>query len=460
MFKPKILLFALFATVAMLAPADGVKYVFLLIGDGYGANHCQLTESFLGRKLVMSQMPVNVLTSTTNVEGKTTDSGASGTAIACGVKTYNRAIGMGPDKQPVESLATKLHKKGFKIGMISSSPLTDATPAAHYAHQENRSMRKEIGLELATSGISFAGGAGVHDPTTLDDLRQAGWDVITGDKVLDRVRPGVQTFVDKSPYTPWPGDAAPTGPTLAEYLVKAIEHLNQTEGFFIMLENGRIDYAGHGNDAAMVWREVQAFDEAVAVALAFQTQHPDETLVIVTADHETGGLQIENLIPKQVPLLGNQQSPLSDLSWALDVLAEKLEGLEPDVVRLQRKTSLSKALATKIGITFTAAESAGIMAFLDQVLDAKNPKDLLVKTVKDAAVMRDTRVGVRFTTGGHTSARVNTWVKGPGAETFREPLENSDLPHLMQAIILPELLDTEYQQTRAARLEASAGRTP
>ena len=436
MFKSRLLLSLLLSVCATVAAADGVKYVFLLIGDGFGENHAALAENVAGRKLAMSRMPVHARMGTENVSSGVTDSAASGTAIACGIKTYNGAIGMDKDKHPVESLAMKLQKRGFRIGLISSSPLTDATPAAFYAHQEQRAMRKEIGLDLAASGIAFVGGAGVHDKSTLDDLRQAGWDVVEGSNVLARVKPDGQTFVNRSPYTPWPG-TAPESPTLAEYLAKAIERLDQPGGFFIMIENGRIDYAGHANDAGMIWREVLAFEEAVEVALAFQARRPDETLVIVTADHETGGLKLESPDPEKAQLLRKQQSPLDDLRWAMAVLAVKLEGLEPGAARRQRTNALVEALEKQLGLVFTAEERPEIEQSIIQALDAGNPTDALRQTVKLAAARRDVRVGIRFTTGGHTSTKVVTHAQGPGAERFAEPIENCDLPHRIQAIVLP-----------------------
>ncbi len=439
MFKHRFLLLSLslFFCCATMAFADGAKYVFLLIGDGFGANQATLTEFVAGRKLVMDRMPVHARMGTLNVTSNITDSAASGTAIACGVKTYNGAIGVDKDKQPVGSLAMKLQKQGFKIGLISSSPLTDATPAAHYAHQEKRSMHREIGHDLAGSGIAFAGGSGVHDKRTLDDLRRAGWNVIGGTNVLAQVKPGGQTFVNSNPYTAWP-NTKPATPTLAEYLTKAIEVLDNANGFFIMLENGHIDYAGHDNDAGKTWREVLAFEEAVEVALAFQAGRPDKTLVIVTADHETGGLQLESCDKEKAQLLRGQQSPLADLGWAMKVLAVKLEGVDAAAARRQRTQSLLAALEQQIGMTFTAEERAKLVELFGKALDAGNPTDGLRKAVSQAATWRDARVGIRYTTGGHSAAKVSIHTQGPGAERFVEPIENCDLPRLIsQAIQWP-----------------------
>lgn len=453
--KQALLVVLLGCTLTLAQASAGVKYIFLMIGDGYGANQRYVTEALTGEKLAMSQLPRSILTGTDNAFGATTDSAASGTAIACGMKTYNGSIGLDLERKPVESLASKLQKRGFKVAMISSSPLTDATPAAHYAHQEKRSMRKEIGLDLARSGIAFAGGSGVHDPTTYDDLRAAGWEVYEGSNALAKARAGVQTFVNDDPFTQWhPGETS-TSPTLAQYLTKTIELLDGPQGFFIMLENGHIDYSGHANDAGKMWREVVAFDEAVKVALAFQQQRPDETIVVVTADHETGGLEIDELNPEKLQLLRRQQAAKNDIYW-LELLFKAQAAGEKEEAQIK---ALLDGLEQGLGITFTTEERTSLTRPAakalktkeprEKMIAAKRPKGDLVKLLSDAFAMRDERCGLRYTTTGHSSNRVITDVQGPGTEIFEDPLENSDLPHLLQAIVAPSIDDSIYQRERA-----------
>lgn len=449
----RIRLFALALSVVFLVlntfAADDVKYVFLLIGDGYGQAQRHVTETLTGKKLAMSQMDQTLVTGHDNVFGKTTDSAASGTAIACGVKTYNSAIGLDKDKQPVESLAMKLQRKGFKIGLVSSSPLTDATPAAHYAHQLSRKMHKEIGLDMAKSGFQFIGGAGVHDKTTFDDLKAAGWEVLSGPEALSKARPGVQTFVNCNPFTPWNDGDVSESPTLAEYLRKVIELLDGPQGFFIMLENGHTDYAGHSNDAGKVWREVLALDEAVKVALAFQKERPNETIVIVTSDHETGGLEAPNPNRKKLQVLRKQKAPKADPLWSSVIPVTN----DPDVnVKSVTKQQI-KILQDALGISFTKNERDFLSKGIEKALKEKKPRSAFTKNmIGKVFSMRDERAGVKYTTGGHTSTPVFTDVQGPGTKIFEGPLENSDIPHLLQAILLPDLQDTEYINKRAKLL--------
>ncbi len=450
--KTTAYLSALLVMVASLALSDDVKYVFVLIGDGYGPIQRRATETLTGETLAMSRMEKTLFTGTDNAAGKTTDSAASGTAIACGVKTYNGVVGRDKQGRPVESIAMKLKEKGVKIGLISSSPLTDATPAAFYAHQAKRSMPREIGMDMAKSGITFIGGAGVQDTNTLTDLRTAGWSVIEGSNVLSQVKPGVQTFVNSAPYTPWnPGDT-PTSPTLAEYLSKAIEVLDGPNGFFIMLENGHIDHSGHNNDAGTMWREVLELDAAVKVALEFQAKHPAQTLVLVTADHETGGLQADNLDPAKLQILRRQRAPKNVKNWAPAELMAKSAAAAPPVAEGNRKAALLSSLQDYLGITFDDAERARVGDSIDKALAGKSPKDNMSKAFNDAFVMRDKRAGIRYTTGGHSSTKTITNVQGPGSDRFEDPLENSDIPHLLQAVVLPKLADRAYAKERAARV--------
>ena len=422
-----------------------VKYVFLLIGDGYGPNQRYITEALLGRKLAMSGLEATVPTGTNNISGGVTDSAASGTAIACGVKTYNGAIGLDNDGNPVESVAVQLQRRGFKIAMLSSSPLTDATPAAHYSHQKTRGMGREIGLDMARSGFDLFGGAGVMAPreAVFEMLAENGYALFQGKDALGKAEKGVKTFVDQAPYVPWDiAEADLPEHTHAGYLAKAIALLDNPTGFFIMLENGQIDGAGHSNDAGKMVREVIALDEAVKVALAFREQR-GETLVIVTADHETGGLTVDDLRVGELPLLWRQKGPKADIEKRL---RERLTAGDGE-------DALFAALADEFGCDFTPEERAAIQT----AQKPGNPGASARGMTAAAAWARDARLGFAFTTGGHSNQKIITNVQGPGAERFHEPMENSDIPHLIRSIMTPELVAPGYMEARrdAVRLADS-----
>lgn len=449
----KMLFVSLFIALTIVLNAADVKYVFVFVGDGYGENQRIITEAFTGKKLEMNSLPVVSRMGTNNAIGKTTDSAASGTALACGVKTGNGMIGVTPDGKPVESISKALKKSGFKIAIISSSPLTDATPAAHYANQKSRSMGDQIGEEMAKSGFDFFGGGVVGGKNTLTLLADNGYDVLTGTDSLAKVKKNQKTYVNSQPYTRWNfAEKEEEGLTLADYAAKAIELLKDNpQGFFIMLENGHTDYAGHSNDSGKLVREVLALDEAVKVALDFQAKHPDETLVVVTADHETGGLEIKKLNVEKLGILNDQTLSLIDANKQIRDMINKKE--KPDVI--------FEALEKAVGIKFTPEERAKIEPAV-VALATEERKSVYggnVAFVLDAYKMRDQRLGFEYTTGGHTSKKVVTYVKGPGQELFAGPLENTDIPRIIRQIVIPGT-DKEYEAKRKEIVALQALLTP
>lgn len=428
-----------------LCGAEKVKYIFVLIGDGFGPNQRAVGEAANGKKLAMNTLPVATLTGTNCVQGWTTDSAASGTAIACGVKTYNGAIGVDKDKKPLVSLAKDLKKKGFAIGIVSTCALTDATPAAQYANQEKRSMRKEIAGDLAKSGFDFFAGGNLsncyEDPDhgkgekNMREIIAGDYTIVT--KFSDVKDDDKKYFLTNPPHTCWPyckSHNHKNRRTLAQYLEKTIDVLmkKSKDGFYIMLECGRIDHAGHNNDAAKTAREVISFDKTIAVALDFQKKHPEETLVIITADHETGGLQIAD----QAKLQKRAAELLKQNGKKWVVTCE----ITPMIKEKKPAAAVVKKLAEQLGCSDFTSEEIKILEGLIETNYA-NPKTKIRRfsprdIVDKACEFRDAKIGLKYTTGGHSSTKIITNVIGPGCETFkRDDLENSSLKGLIEAII-------------------------
>ena len=441
-----------------------VKYVFVLIGDGFGPNQRAVAEAAVGKQLVMNSGDVFTPTDTNEIHGWTTDSAASGTAIACGIKTYNGAIGVDENKKPVESLSAALKReRGFSVGIISSCGLSDATPAAQYAHQEKRSMRNQIIADLAKSNVDFVGGSLLLHCNTnyiLDDpalppqektyrktLEAAGYTIYSGKPVkaaLDaeyeiiKNNPSVpmnKIYAGCQPYVDWnqkPG--ADKWISIGNYLTFAAESfaLTNKNGFFIMLECGWIDHSGHNNDSAWMIREVRAFDRAVATALEFQAAHPEETLVIVTADHETGGLQIVDAekMKKNVHLLWKQKMRKDKLGQELHAMIKKQMSANKIIAKLKDLMGFDK---------FTAEQLAQIKGMIETNYAPKNAKIRRIgggEIANKAAAWRDEYVGIKYTTGGHSNAKIITNAFGPGAELFKDPeLKNSTLRSKIEQII-------------------------
>ena len=325
----------LFLFVCLAAALYGApKYVILLIGDGFGSAQRTLVERTQNAPLFMSAFSTPVRTKTANALGETTDSAASGTAIACGVKTVKGALGVDRDLRPVESLAERLKRRGFKIGIITSSPLNDATPAAHYAHVESRKNYRAITEAMAASGFDFFGGKPPRadktqhkkdaDAHTRAALEKNGYLVYAGADVLARAQ---ETPLDQklcllqTPDAPHFGAPA-VEPTLADFTREALRRLENPNGFFLMVEKGDIDYSGHANDAGKLVWEVRDFDEVVRVVAAFQKAHPDDTLVVLTADHETGGLKLDNANRDSLARLLRQKAASTDLQKQIKAIAK------------------------------------------------------------------------------------------------------------------------------------------
>ncbi|PKP15417.1 MAG: alkaline phosphatase, partial [Bacteroidetes bacterium HGW-Bacteroidetes-22] len=236
-----------------------------------------------------------------------TCSAAAGTALATGEKTSINTIGMDSARtHPLRTIAERARAKGMKVGIMTTVSIDHATPACFYAHQPDRNMYYEIGTQLLSSGFDFFGGGGFKYPTGKNkdqpDLYQAvaakGYTIVKEQKVFDTVSVRslpmmvVNPVLSASSDMPYAMDSVSGSFSLSGIVKKAIEVLDNPKGFFMMVEGGKIDWAAHANDAAAIIGEVLELDKAIGYALEFYRQHPDETLIIVTADHETGGLAL------------------------------------------------------------------------------------------------------------------------------------------------------------------------
>jgi alkaline phosphatase len=282
-----------------------VNNVILCIGDGMG-----LAQVFAARvktmgkfgRLAMERMPVTGLVNTCSADALITDSGAAGTALAAGVKTNNGMIGMDPDGRPTPTILEACKKMGMATGLVATSTITHATPASFASHVLGRSDESAIAVQLLQNRVnvllgggwayfipaSAAGSKRTDKRDLIKEARKNGYAVARnktefeksgGENLLGLFEPGALT-----------GDSAE--PTLAGMTRRALELLSRNEkGFFLMVEGSQIDWAGHGNDLDGLIKCVVDFDEAVQTALEFAARD-SHTVVVVTADHETGGLGI------------------------------------------------------------------------------------------------------------------------------------------------------------------------
>lgn len=307
------------------------KYVFLFIGDGMSYPQIQLTNYFVSasenlnrgtavvkdeektildskNNLTMMDFPVSGSAQTYDSTSFAPDSASTATSIATGNKTWSGSINVSEDfSKEYETIAEKLKaQKDYKIGILSSVNLNHATPAAFYAHQASRSSYYDIGLELIESGFDYFAGGGLLKPTgsekDQEDLyalaEKSGYRIVKTQADAEALKPedGKVIVIDEhladSDSMAYELDRTEEQWSLADYVDKGIEMLDNENGFFMMVEGGKIDWACHANDAASTIADTIALDDAVQKAVEFYEEHPEETLILVTGDHETGGLTI------------------------------------------------------------------------------------------------------------------------------------------------------------------------
>lgn len=300
------------------------KYIFMFIGDGMGMGHVMATETYNrlvlnnDENILMMQFPVASMAMTYSASSPVTDSAAAGTALATGHKTKNGMIGMTPDSVAVTSIATELKAQGYGVGLVTSVAYDDATPAAFYAHQINRGMYEEINADGAKCGFNFLGGAGTHvaekskekAEQVFDNYRANGFTVAHGLDALSKANVGDKVLLTShAPVTPneigYTVDSIAGALTLQQLTTACLDHLKKVspDKFFMMVEGGNIDHAAHGNDGGTVVKEILNFNKCIRVAYDFYLQHPEETLIIITADHDTGGMTVGvNNGPKNITL--------------------------------------------------------------------------------------------------------------------------------------------------------------
>ena len=312
--------------------AAAPKYIFMFIGDGMSYPQIQLTNYFKsananaenpvkvtvneeekevlqsGNNLVMMNFPIAGSAQTYDSTSFAPDSASTATSIATGHKTWSGSINVSEDfTEEYETIAEKLKaQKDYKIGVISSVNLNHATPAAFYAHQASRNSYYEIGQELIESGFDYFAGGGLKKPDGAEGdqknlyelAEEAGYKVVKTQAEAEALtaEDGKVIVIDEhladSDAMAYELDRQEGEWALADYVNKGIEMLDNENGFFMMVEGGKIDWACHANDAGSTLADTIALDNAVAEAVEFYNEHPDETLIIVTGDHETGGLTI------------------------------------------------------------------------------------------------------------------------------------------------------------------------
>ena len=372
--------------------APKAKYVFYFIGDGMGATHVAAAEAYLAQErgvigmdpLCFTQFPVMGEATSFSASNIITDSSAAGTALSTGEKTINGMLSIAPDSTTnLKSISYKIHEAGYSVGVMSTTPINHATPAAFFGHNIKRGNYYAIGKELPETGFEFFAGGGLYHPKGKEgDEAVSLWDLIAeGGYTLAY---GYEDFKAKQdaehivlvqaegaeeicPYALGRPEGALTLPQIVEAAITVLER--NPKGFFLMAEGGLIDWTAHSQDLAGTIFEILDFDKAIAVADAFYARHPEETLIVVTADHETGGLALGR------------------------------KGYNYDL--------------TVIDKVKNASASTDVEKYMS------DPKSI-------DSINEEARVG--WTTYSHCGGPVPVWAKGVGSEQFAARQDNTDIP--------------------------------
>jgi len=284
--------------------------IILMIGDGTGL--AQIASGYFANNNQLTVMNLKHLglVTTRSATDFTTDSAASGTAYACGIKTFNYAIGVDLAKNPAPNIPEIVAKKGIVSGVVSTDALDGATPASFFAHQPNRGMANEIWADLPESElIFFAAGDKERFESRPDSTQKAVKEVFT---VVDNLNDPAYAKVARLGYLPTKVEAGYIVDGRTDFLPKSAryamdflkDHSNRKKGFFLMVEGARIDKACHANQFESMVKEMLDFDKAIAEAIKFADEDGN-TLVIISADHETGGLAVAEGNPARGEASGN-----------------------------------------------------------------------------------------------------------------------------------------------------------
>ncbi|MFI3303299.1 MAG: alkaline phosphatase [Rikenellaceae bacterium] len=464
------------------------KYIFYFIGDGMSASQVRLAEAALtasefqenyarhsNSTSIIEELNIKSLSvtglATSNAQNRyITDSAAAGTALATGHKTNVGVISESADGEKLETIAETLKGQGMKIGIVSSVSIDHATPACFYAHTSSRNNYSSISDQLLTSDFDyFAGGSVKWDKRAKDEntdkatayaaykteAEQNGFKFVTTKSEFDQCGRGeakrVIATLDMLANNQYTGDGSALPYTidlakqnkddnrisLAQFTQKGIDILDNESGFFMMVEGGKIDWACHANDAATCAYEVVAFDEAIGVALKFAAQHPTQTLIVVTGDHDCGGLA-----------LGFAGTGYDS---AFDILAKsKTSYLE---FTQETKRMIGEGANFKELLEYTE-KSLGLS---DKATDGSKLSDYEVDMLRDAykkSAQRDklndtdkyyasyggydpftttctqilnNKSGIEFTSYSHTAVPVMVFANGANAELFSGYYDNTDI---------------------------------
>lgn len=464
---------------------EAPKYVFLFIGDGMSYPQLQATSDYLGAledpdylqarpslgdnqgatldgPKYLNFMNFKSTGSAVNFDSNSfaPDSASSATSISTGNKTYAGSINVDTTGLvPFETITEKLHEQlGMRVGIVSSVHLNHATPAAFYAHNVSRNNYYEIGLELAASDFEYFAGASFLNPDGYDTAnpsenlydvaKNAGYKICRTNEEIASISQEDGKVIVVAEKMPYEIDRAKGIRPLASYVQKGIEFLDNGNGFFMMCEGGAIDWAGHANDAATVIHETRALADAVQVAIDFAQLHPEETLIIVTGDHETGGMSIGfagtnhdtylTLLENQKMSFGRFDSLIAAYRRNKTPFSEVMRDIEKyfGLKAYDAPGNLLALTEYELKLLRTAyeksvlGEKTGMYPQQEYVMyGSYEPLSVAVTSILN------NKAGLSFTTFSHTGLPVAVFAHGKYADDFEGYYDNTEIFHKLKDIM-------------------------
>jgi len=461
----------LYLVAASPASADAPRNLILMIPDGMGPAAVTLARSYWG-ELVMDQILVgSASVSSTNY--RIPDSGAAATAIATGVNTLNRAIAVDDEGQPLLTLIESAEKNGLRTGLVVSSPIQHATPAAFTAHVDHRDKYRQIASQQLELGVDLLLGGGARylaaGPVTDEDIadndlatamplpdqpdilwypdlyqkaKEAGYQLITTRAELAQAQlPVLGVFASNwltATLDRLHVDAADE-PDLAEMTRFALDRLaDADQGFVLLIEGSSIDSAGHYYDPGWLVHDIREFDRALSVALNFARQRED-TLLVAMADHETGGLTLGRMLREEQ--IGEKNY---SRDWDLDILREQKATVMGMLTLIENGDDPVDVFVEKTGIeTIYLSQKKSLLTIPTMDLEDEDIEEDAMRVI---GAILSSHVKVGWSTRFHTAVDVGVYAFGPGAERFAGHHPNWQIGRM-----LAELMDLPVAGTNAKR---------
>lgn len=455
------------------------KYIFMFIGDGMSAVQVNSAQVMNGNNtygeiatdnLAFTNFPVLGMATTQDSTSFAPDSASTATSLASGYKTHSGVIGLAADKTTEVTLISELLKEqGMKIGIVSTVTINHATPAAYYAHVESRNSYYDIALQMAESGFDYFGGGSISQATgkekdqkdAYEIMKENGYSVVNTKAEIEALDENSGKVYAVTPRTqdsgamPYAIDQTADDLSFADFVKKGIDVMyNENEGFFLMGEGGKIDWSCHANDAKTTIDEVLDFEAGVQVAIDFANEHPDETLIIVTGDHETGGMTIgyaSTGYDTAFQILDAQKMSYVEFD---NLFNTKLEE-NPNLTFEEIMPIITENFGLKAPTGDAAKDAEDIMVMNDYEYEklqegfaqAVTPADAQEETFETDLLyggynalsislthLINNKAGIGWTSYSHTGVPVPVYVQGVGAEEFGGFYDNTDVFHSLAKV--------------------------